>query len=517
MELSLMSLYTTEIYLDHFKILMDCLILFLQTNLQIMMSLYSICRLTKSQEWRFPDDFKFGVATSAYQVEGAWNADGKGVSIWDTFTHNRSFLIKDGSNGDIACDSYHKWEEDVMMAKNLGVQLFGISLSWTRILPDGYGTRINQAGVDYYNKLIDKLLENQIEPVFTLYHWDLPEVFSPLGGWSNPALIDYFAIYARTAFALFGDRVKTWITFNDARLICQTYKGLVGDITSVYPLGVIEYLCGHNILKAHAEAYHIYDEEFRRTQKGKVGITLDFTWSEPANMSNPADVRAAEQYIQFEFGIYANPILNYDYPEVVKDRVAQRSKLEGFSQSRLPQFTLAEKLRIRGTYDYLGINHYITLYAQAIEEPLITKPNIHIDAGGSRYSDTNWGESEEPWVKLVPWGLRPSLLFIRDRYGNPEILIMVNGYADASEVLDDNNRIKYDREFLKGSLQSINEDDVNVKAYIAWSLMDSFEWENGYTLKSGIYHVNFTDPNRARTPKKSAEFYKNVIRTATIV
>jgi beta-glucosidase/6-phospho-beta-glucosidase/beta-galactosidase len=236
------------------------------------------CRLCNSQERKFPVDFKFGVATSAYQIEGGWDADGKGVSIWDVLGHNRSILVEDGSNGDVACDSYNKWEEDVRMAKNLGVDYYRISLAWTRILPEGHGTKINRAGVDYYNKLINKLLENGIEPVITLYHWDLPQFFSPLGGWTNPVIVEYFANYARIAFTLFGDRIKTWITFNDPREICQMLKGLVGDVTPNFPLGVAEYLCSHNLLKAHAEAYHIYDKEFRSKQNGEHIFLIKLTY-----------------------------------------------------------------------------------------------------------------------------------------------------------------------------------------------------------------------------------------------
>lgn len=176
--------------------------------------------------------------------------------------------MKEGATGDTACDSYNKWEEDVEMIKNLGVDYYRLSLSWTRILPDGTTTRINQLGVDYYNKVINKLLENGIETIITIFHWDLPQEFSALGGWTNSIIVPYFANFARTAYQQFGDRVKTWITLNEPRLICQSYKGLVGDVTNNYPLGIAEYLCAHNLLKAHAEAYHIYDQEFRQQQQG---------------------------------------------------------------------------------------------------------------------------------------------------------------------------------------------------------------------------------------------------------
>lgn len=192
------------------------------------------------------------------------------------------------------------------MVKNLGVHYYRISLSWPRILPDGFSTKINKAGVKYYNKLINNLIANGIEPIVTIYHWDLPQVFSALGGWTNPVVIPYFANFARKAFRLFGDRVKIWITINEPRLICDYFKGLVGEVTQDYPLGFSEYLCSHNILKAHAAAYHIYDKEFRPIQHGKISITLDMVWAEPANASDPQDVQAAEQNVQFDVSYNLN-------------------------------------------------------------------------------------------------------------------------------------------------------------------------------------------------------------------
>ncbi|RZC33946.1 myrosinase 1-like, partial [Asbolus verrucosus] len=436
----------------------------------------------KTEEWRFPEGFKLGVATAAYQIEGGWNADGKGVSIWDTLSHNRSDLVKDGTNGDVACDSYNKWEEDVTMMKNLGVDCYRFSLAWTRIFPDGFGTKMNPAGVDHYNKLIDKLLENGIEPIITLFHWDLPQIFAPFGGWANPVIIDYFVNYAKTAFALFGDRVKTWITINEPRIICVNFKGLAGDVPSIYPSGTLEYMCGHNLLKAHAEVYHVYDREFRFKQKGKISLTLDFPWHEAANQSNLEDAQAAEQARQFQFSLYANPILNFDYPKVVKDRVAQRSKLEGFPESRLPKFSLAEKLRIRGTYDYLGINHYTTYYAQAIEEPPVTQTNMKNDIGIYEYFDPAWEATATKNFKVVPWGLRHLLQWVKKTYRGPEILITENGYAQGTEALDDDRRINYHRQYLNSTLQAIYQDGVNVRGYMVWSLMDNYEWKSGYTL-----------------------------------
>lgn len=353
-------------------------------------------------------------------------------------------MINDGSNGDVACDSYHKWQEDVQLVKNLGVNFYRFSLSWTRLIPDGYSTQINQAAVDYYNKLINELIANGIEPMVTLFHWDLPQVIGILGGWGNELVVKYFAQYAKIAFSLFGDRVKSWITINEPRLICQAFKGLVGDVVEPYPTGTVEYLCARHVLLAHAEAYHIYDKQFRKNQKGEISITMDFTWTEPANKNDSADIKASDLWIQSEFGIYANPIFDYDFPQVLVDSVAKRSRLEGFSSSRLPKFSLAEKVKIKGTHDFIGINHYVTLYGKSCSEQPIGSPHITLDAGGDcRYRDPNWESSGAPWLKIVPWGLRNLLNYIKKTYNNPKIYITENGYSDNEEILEDNARVNY--------------------------------------------------------------------------
>lgn len=188
--------------------------------------------------------------------------------MWDKHTQSQPHLIADGSNGNIACDSYHKWQEDIEMIKHLGCDFYRFSISWPRLIPDGSSNNVSLAGVDFYNNLINRLIDNQIKPVVTIFHWDLPQILLPLGGWSNRLVVQWFANYARTVFSLFGDRVKSWITINEPRVLCLKFLGSVRDIVDPYPLGSIEYLCSQNVLLAHAEAYHIYDKEFRFKQKG---------------------------------------------------------------------------------------------------------------------------------------------------------------------------------------------------------------------------------------------------------
>lgn len=266
--------------------------------------------MSKAEE--FPEDFKFGVATSAYQIEGAWNADGKTMSVWDRITHQTPQFIVDNSTGDVACNSYNKWKEDVAMLKNLGVHYYRFSLSWTRILSGAYTTKVNPAGILYYKNLIKELKDNGIEPVVTLYHWDMPQKISTLGGLSNNAWVDFFTNYARVVFKELGDDVKLWITFNEPNIICHYFNKILGLAQpATYPNGVIEYLCSYNLLKAHAETYRLYEREFKSSQKGKVGITLNFEWSEPASES-AEDQEAAERRRQFDVGfLTAFKIFNY--------------------------------------------------------------------------------------------------------------------------------------------------------------------------------------------------------------
>ncbi|KAL3278787.1 hypothetical protein HHI36_016311 [Cryptolaemus montrouzieri] len=215
----------------------------------------------------FPKQLKFGVATSSFQVEGGWNASGKGESMWDRFMHEHPEYVIDHSNGDVACDSYHLWKTDIEMLKDLGVHFYRFSLSWTRILPTGFSNRINSDGVKYYNNIINRLLESGIEPMITLYHWDLPQNILEIGGWTSIRTAEYFADFARIAFRLFGDRVKKWITFNEPSSICKEPYESQTVIPLINLTGIGCYICGKTILIAHSKAYHIYNKEFRKNRK----------------------------------------------------------------------------------------------------------------------------------------------------------------------------------------------------------------------------------------------------------
>ncbi|KAF5295070.1 hypothetical protein FQA39_LY13221 [Lamprigera yunnana] len=464
----------------------------------------------------FPKDFEFGVATSSYQIEGGWNASGKGENIWDYMTHNHPSWVEDKSNGDIACNSYELWATDVQLIKNLGVSFYRFSLSWSRLLPTGFNNYINPSGVRYYNNLIDGLLKYNIEPVVTLYHWDLPQSIQNAGGWPNIETANYFKDYANVAFDLFGNRVKTWITFNEPIEICVEGYGGGNKAPRINSAGISDYLCGKTILLAHAKTYHLYNKYYRPKQRGKIGITLDTAWYEPKDEST-LNMEAAELSLQMQFGWWAHPILSKigDYPQVMKNRIEGISIIQNFTKSRLSKLSSKEINSIKGTYDFLGVNHYSTALASHMPLPNKIPVSFWNDVYVKTEVDPNWKPSAANWVKDVPWGFRKLLNWIRKEYDNPPVYITENGFPDKGQITD-NDRIHYIQGYLEELLNAIKIDNCNVQRYTVWSLLDNMEWSEGYRLKFGLYNVNFSNPHRTRTEKKSVTFYRNVIKSRRV-
>ncbi|KAG7233901.1 hypothetical protein INR49_006463, partial [Caranx melampygus] len=457
----------------------------------------------------FPHGFSWGVSSSAYQIEGGWNADGKGPSIWDTFTHKPGSV----ASGDVACDSYRRLDEDLYMLRALRVKSYRFSLSWSRIFPDGQRTSLNQKGVDYYNRLIDGLVAYNITPMVILYHWDLPQALQNLGGWDNVDLVNIFSDFCDFCFATFGDRVKFWMTFNQPYTIAWSGYGLGMIPPNVKNPGVAPYRVAHNLIKAHAQAYHTYDDKYRKSQGGLVSIALNADWIEPKDVDVPREVVAADRALQFQLGWFAHPIFkNGDYPDAMKWQVGNKSELQSLSQSRLPSFTEEEKRFIRGTADVFFVNHYTT--------KIVSHATLRLSPQSYKY-DLDLTEAEEgdsPTTDIsnqraVAWGLRRLLNWIKEEYGNPEIYVTENGVATESKTtVDDSARVFYYKTYVDEALKAFDLDGVKVKGYIATSLMDSFEWLNGYKVGFGLHHVDFTNPNRPRTPKYSAHFYYQVIK-----
>ncbi|XP_056896347.1 lactase/phlorizin hydrolase-like [Takifugu flavidus] len=460
----------------------------------------------------FPEGFSWGVSSSAYQIEGGWNADGKGPSIWDKFAQKPG-STPDKSNGNVACDSYHRLEEDLYMLRALRVKSYRFSLAWSRIFPDGQRTSLNQQGVDYYNRLIDGLLASNITPMVTLYHWDLPQALQDQGGWENEELINIFKDFCDFCFATFGDRVKFWMTFNQPHTIAWLGYGLGQFPPSVKNPGTAPYRVAHNLIKAHAQAYHTYNDKYRKSQGGLVSIALNADWFEPKDINVVREVVAADRALQFQVGWFAHPIFkNGDYPDAMKWQVGNKSELQELSETRLPSFTEDEKRFIKGTADVFCVNHYTTKIVTHIAAEL-TPPSYESDLD---LSEAEEGDSPTTAIsnqRAVAWGLRRLLNWIKEEYGNPEVYVTENGVAtDKKTTVDDLERVFYYKTYIDEALKAHNLDGVNLKGYLAASLMDSFEWLHGYKVGFGLHHVDFTNPNRPRTPKRSAHFYHKVMK-----
>ncbi|GJQ65935.1 hypothetical protein Trydic_g4034 [Trypoxylus dichotomus] len=472
----------------------------------------SLIYISFCREYTFPLDFQFGVATSSYQVEGAWNISGKGESNWDRLTHTNPEAIIDQSNGDIACDTYNKIKEDVQLLKFLGVNFYRFSISWSRILPNGKDDYVNPDGIRYYSELIDELLSSNIKPMVTMYHWDLPQVLEDEGGWANENMADYFGKYADVLFEHLGDLVKTWITFNEPVHIC--HYGYAGDmIAPMLNDKDAGYRCGKTILLAHAKAYRLYDGRYREEQKGKVGITQHIVWFDP--MENYyTDIKAAEAALHYTFGWFVHPIFTKkgDYPPIMKAAVGHASKKAGRTSSRLAELTPDEIELISGTADFLGVNHYTTASCSAIgDEKIFPGIFYYEDADASCISDFTEESAASIWLKVIPRGFRKALNWIKDEYNNPEVIITESGYSNVGHLLADCRRVYYYNAYLEELLKAIHDDGCNVKGFTAWSFLDNFEWRSGYLERFGLFGVDFKDPTRRRTAKLSAHVYKKII------
>ncbi|NXC54898.1 LPH hydrolase, partial [Aleadryas rufinucha] len=460
----------------------------------------------------FPEDFTWGVSSSAYQIEGGWDADGKGPSIWDNFTHVPG-NVNNNDTGDVACDSYNRVEEDIYMLRALGVKNYRFSLSWPRIFPTGRNNSINSHGVDYYNRLIDGLVANNITPIVTLYHWDLPQALQDIGGWESDELIDLFDSFADFCFQTFGDRVKFWITFNEPNIIAWLGYGPGTFPPNVKDPGSAPYRVAHILLKAHARAYHTYDDKYRASQAGVIALCPFISWAEPKTPSNPRDIEAADRYLQFLVGWFTHPIFkNGDYPEVMKWKVGNRSELQNLPSSRLPLFTEEEREYIRGTADVFCFNTYSSKIITHSTTPL--RPfSYEYDQEILKTVDSSWPSSALTDHRAVAWGLRRLLNWIKEEYGNPPIYIIENGVGiKRKSDVDDNARIFYHKTYIDEALKAYKVDGVNLKGYNAWSLMDNFEWVDGYDPRFGLHQIDFNNPNRPRTPKRSAVYYAEIIR-----
>lgn len=367
-------------------------------------------------------------------------------------------------------------------------------------------------GIEYYNKLIDGLLAKGIEPLITIYHWDLPQYIQDLGGWTNPLIVDYFSAYSDVLFEHFGARVKNWITVNEPNVYCGQGYGVTTKAPAIASPGVGDYLCNHHTLLANAATYRLYKEKYFATQGGKIGICLASGYSYPADPS--VDLSYVEKAMAFELGKYTNPLFSKDggYPQIMIDQIGNKSQTEGRPWSRLPAMSQEQKDFIKGTADFIALNYY----SSRLVLPRVEDPDLPI----SWWADTNldnpvdptWKKGKSAWLYSVPQGLQDILVWIKNNYENPAVMITENGWSDDGQI-EDTGRVEYLKEHLASLSRAINDDGCNVIAYTVWSLTDNFEWKQGYTERFGIHYINFISDDKERVPKKSAEFFKELMKT----
>lgn len=417
------------------------------------------------------------------------------MTIWDTFSHTPN-KTKNGETGDVADDHYNRVEEDIQLIKKLGLKHYRMSIAWSRILPNGTINNINQKGIDHYNNEINLLLANGITPAITLYHWDLPQgLEDSFGGWLHKDhIVQAYSDYAELCFKLFGDRVKFWITFNEpwvtAVLGYLTGGNAPGRCTGCSPLSgnssTEPYIVAHSQLVAHAHVMNIYKQKYAQTQNGKIGITFNSDWFEPLSTED-ADVQAAERMQQFFLGWYADPVFFGDYPQIMKDNVG----------NRLPQFTQEEKELLKAhKSDFFGINHYTSTYVGAPRKPTPLNPTWYDDSKVFTTYEKDGKligpRADSSWLYVVPWGSRKLLNWIHKRYNGVEIYITENGVDAPGEsdlpidqAIEDDFRVNYLHDYLTEISKAVVEDKVNLKGYYCWSLLDNYEWGDGYSKRFG--------------------------------
>jgi beta-glucosidase len=438
----------------------------------------------------FPKNFEWGVATSSYQIEGAYNENGKGESIWDRFSHLPN-NIQNRDTGNIACDHYHRFKEDIQIMKEMGVKAYRFSISWPRVLPKGTD-KPNQKGLDFYKKLIETLLDANINPVATLYHWDLPQVLQNKGGWVNRGLTGHFEEYVRLMFRELGDLVPTWITHNEPWVAAY-----LGHAFGEHAPGMRDFKKAvqvtHNLLLSHGLAVKTYRE---MGLKGKIGISLNLKPVYPATGSEK-DKIAARKQDEFMNKWFLDPILKGTYPKM----------LLKFYQKKygVPNIKNKDMETISAPIDFLGINYYTRNVVKADE---------NAELGFVRVKVENTENTEMGW-EIFPKGLYDLLVRIRKDYGDVPIYITENGAAFNDKLtkdrkVHDRKRIDYLHAHFEEAGKAI-KDGVILKGYYVWSLMDNFEWAFGYSKRFGLIYIDFQTLNRIR--KDSAYFYKDVIKS----
>jgi beta-glucosidase len=435
---------------------------------------------------RFPDDFRWGFAASAYQIEGAVKEDGRGPSIWDTFSHTPGKTLN-GDTGDVACDHYHRYRDDVRMMAELGAKTYRFSVAWPRIFPTGHG-RPNQKGIDFYRRLIDQLAAAGISPTLNLFHWDLPQALQDRGGFANPDIVGWFTDYAHVVATRFGDSVSDWMTFNEPAVFA-----FLAHADGIHAPGLRDWptamRVADNEIRAHAAAAQAIRSE---VAGARIGVAVDINHIAPATDSDN-DVHAADEYRATRDTWFLDPWFGRGYPQLGMRAHEAAGHLDGVELTTPPA----------GDFDYVGVNYYRQETVRARSDKPFDweiKPRRSVEL------------TEMDW-EVVPRGLYESLMWVHRTYQPKELWVTENGaaYPDPvgpDGVVHDSDRQSYLARHLSAAADAI-ADGAPLKAFYVWSLMDNFEWSLGYSKRFGVVHVDY--PTQKRTPKQSARWYQHLI------
>lgn len=440
-----------------------------------------------SENYRFPSGFIWGAATSAYQIEGSPLAEGAGPSIWHRFAHTPG-KTANGETGDIACDHYNRWKEDVGIMRGLGLKAYRFSVSWSRIFPEGKG-RVNERGLDHYERLVDALLDAGIEPLVTLYHWDLPAALDNLGGWLNRDIAGWFADYGTALFRRLDGRVTKWTTLNEPWVVTDggyLFGALAPGHANLFEAPI----ASHNLMRAHGAAVDAY----RAAGAHEIGLVVNIEPKYPASggADDLAAVRRADAYMNRQ---YLDPALLGAYPGEMR---------EIFGEA-WPEWPSADFDLIRRKIDFVGVNYY----TRSITRHAPDKPPVRADRvlnPHATYTETGW--------EVFPQGLLDTLLWVKERYGNPPLYITENGAAffDPPKAIcgrvPDPLRVNYLNLHLKAVHGAIAR-GVDIRGYMVWSLLDNLEWSLGFSKRFGVVHVDFE--TLQRTLKDSARYYARIV------
>ncbi len=437
---------------------------------------------------KFPDGFMWGAITAAYQIEGAWNEDGKGLSIWDTFVR-QSGRIERGETADMAVDHYHRYPEDIALMQELGLKAYCFSISWPRLLPEGTG-KVNPAGLDFYDRLVDGLLANNIIPYVMLYHWDLPQALQDKGGWGERSIVDAYSEYARIVAKRLGDRIPAWVTHNEPMVI-----SLGGHFTGELAPGIqdpfVALRVAHHLLVSHGQAVLALRTELPKT--AKIGIILNITPTYPATDTDE-DRQAARRYDGVANRMFLDPLFKGEYPA---DMVEMFGPL-------FPEIRPGDLQTIAAPLDFVGLNYYMrAVMHHDPHTPILQASQIYPPE--SEYS--------QMW-EIYPPGMYDMLTRIQADYHPKEVYITENGVCvpdgvDFDGRVRDVRRIRYLRDHLAQVGRAIQA-GVPLKGYFHWTLMDNFEWAFGYRMRFGLVYVDFA--TQQRIIKESGRWYEKTIR-----